>query len=87
MPSIPDMPEGLTPAYLTDLLHADQSLPQDSSVRAVEQSQVGDGTGMMAELARLNLSYNGERGEAPDSSSPAIGTPWPGCLRVPFARR
>ena len=65
MQEIPIMPEGLTPAFLTGLLRAHGALPESGSVVSVEQSQIGAGTGMMAELARLSLMYSGDAGAAP----------------------
>ena len=64
---IPDSPRGLTPAYLTDRLHQANCLPVDARVVEVREQTVGDGTGMMAEISRLLLSYSGDRGSAPDS--------------------
>lgn len=65
MTAIPDLPAGFTPGYLTELLHADGALPARSRVASVDREQVGDGTGMMAELSRLLLSYEGDKGNAP----------------------
>lgn len=66
MRSIPDMPAGLTPALLTELLHEHGALAGDAVVCDVAMEQVGDGTGMMAELSKLLLSYEGQT-DAPSS--------------------
>ncbi len=62
---LPQLPKGLSPALLTELLHLDGALPAGSSVREVQRAQLGDGTGMMAEIARLSLEFDGDPGKAP----------------------
>ena len=65
MVSIPVLPAGLSSAFLTELLRQQGCLPTGGEVTRVEQSLLGDGTGMMAELAKLNLTYAGDQGTAP----------------------
>lgn len=65
MQSLPQLPEGLTAEFLTDLLRDQGLLPSDSSVARLEHQQIADGTGMMAELARLTVRYTGDPGAAP----------------------
>ena len=67
MKKLPDLPAGFTPAFLSELLHDDGVLPSGSSVLTVTREQVGDGTGMMAELSRLLVTYEGDPGQAPAS--------------------
>ncbi|MGI9323038.1 MAG: phosphotransferase [Pseudomonadales bacterium] len=67
MPTLPPTPAGLTPEYLTELLQADGCLPSAGQVVSLELTQVGEGTGMMAELSRASLRYAGDQGQAPDS--------------------
>ena len=67
MRSIPEMPAGLTPELITELLQEEGTLPTGTTVSAVTLDQVGDGTGMMAELSKVSLSYNGDPGDAPTS--------------------
>ncbi|HEX7034405.1 MAG TPA: phosphotransferase [Pseudomonadales bacterium] len=65
MQRLPHLPDGLTADFLTDLLHGEGILPASSCVARVECEQIADGTGMMAELARLTLRYEGDPGAAP----------------------
>lgn len=67
MIEIPDLPGGFTPAFLSDLLHSQGYLPEASRVKHIERDQVGDGTGMMAELAKLIVTYEGDPGKSPSS--------------------
>ena len=54
------MPQGLTPEWLTDALRVVGEIDGDVRVREVDARQVGDGTGMMSELALLHLTYSSE---------------------------
>jgi hypothetical protein len=67
MSDVPELPDGLTPAYITHLLREDGCLSATGSITHVRQERVGDGTGMSSELARLYLTYEGDRGQAPDT--------------------
>ncbi len=67
MIDIPHLPDGFTPEFLTAVLHDNGCLPTPSKVTGVERGQVGDGTGMMAELAHLTLTFDGDQGTAPNS--------------------
>lgn len=58
------MPEGLTGPWLTDTLRALGHLAH-GRIAAVSLEQLGDGTGMMSELARLRLTLEGETGALP----------------------
>ena len=62
---IPPMPEGLTPAWLTEVLTQTGFLPAGVRISEVQQEQVGEGVGMMSELARLRLTYEGNADELP----------------------
>ena len=66
MTTIPDLPAGFTATFLTEQLHQHGCLPADGAVSNVSQSTIGDGTGMMAEIAKLHLHYDGDQGNAPD---------------------
>jgi aminoglycoside phosphotransferase (APT) family kinase protein len=59
---LPPMPEGLTPAWLTQALTEAGLLRDGARVVTVRQAQVGEGAGMMSELARLHLDYAGAGG-------------------------
>jgi hypothetical protein len=63
--SLPDLPGGLSPRWLTELLRAEGVLSADALVTGVDMQPVGDGTGMMAELSRLVVTYEGDAGAAP----------------------
>ncbi len=64
---VPALPQGFTPAFVTSILQDDGCLPAGGSVVDVGYEMVGDGTGMSSELARLRLTYEGDRGTAPDT--------------------
>ena len=51
---LPELPAGFTPEFLSELL--------GKQVTDVRAETVGDGTGMMAEMSRLHLEYEGEPG-------------------------
>ena len=65
MISIPALPSGFSNALITEILREHGCLPSTGSVSGLTQSLIGDGTGMMAELAKLNLTYDGDQGAAP----------------------
>lgn len=67
MTGIPQLPNGLTPPYVTQLLHADGCLPATGAVKSVRLELVGDGTGMSSEIARLYLEYDGSYGAVPQT--------------------
>ena len=61
------MPEGLTAAWLTAKLRQSGLLPAGLAIGEVAREQVGDGAGMMSELARLHLTYDGDAAQLPKS--------------------
>ena len=64
--ALPPMPEGLTPAWLTGALTSAGLLQGGLRVDGVQQAQIGEGAGMMSELARLHLTYSvGDAGLPP----------------------
>lgn len=67
MSNLPDMPKGLTPEFVTETLHSHQLLPEQSRVVAVDVSPLGEGTGMMSDVARVGLRFEGDQGSAPSS--------------------
>ncbi len=62
---IPELPLGFTPEFLTELLQTEGYLPEAEAVASVGLTTIGDGTGMMAEIAGLSLTYEGEGSSAP----------------------
>lgn len=66
-PRLPEMPAGLTPTWLTDTLRQSGFLPANVSIASAIQEQVGEGVGMMSELARLRLTYDGDESGLPET--------------------
>ncbi|MDD9961558.1 MAG: DUF1679 domain-containing protein [Gammaproteobacteria bacterium] len=65
--SLPPMPSGLTPNWLTEALRETGLLAGDVAIEALEVRQVGEGVGMMSELSRLVPTYSGAAAGAPAS--------------------
>lgn len=63
--TLPEMPAGLTPTWLTTELQRTGFLPTTVTITSAIQEQVGEGVGMMSELARLRLSYSGDAAGLP----------------------
>jgi aminoglycoside/choline kinase family phosphotransferase len=55
---LPEMPDGITPEWLTDILQANGCAPVGVRIRSIRKTRVGDGIGMMSELARLHLDWS-----------------------------
>ncbi len=64
---LPRMPDGLTAAWLTEVLRAQRVLDADTSVTDLRREQIGDGTGMMSELVRLVVTYSDPGSDLPGS--------------------
>ncbi len=56
--ALPPMPDGLTADWLTSALTQVGLLRAGARVVDVQQTQIGEGAGMMSELARIHLSYD-----------------------------
>ena len=67
MPLLPAMPEGITPEWLTQILHEGGTLAPDTEIVEIAREPVGEGVGMMSELLRLIPTYGGNKGDAPSS--------------------
>ncbi|NKB99978.1 MAG: phosphotransferase [Pseudomonadales bacterium] len=65
--TLPSMPDGISPEWLTEVLRREGYLASNSSVVSVTREQVGDGVGMMSEVSRLCVSYDGSVDALPDS--------------------
>jgi hypothetical protein len=63
--TIPSAIDELTPAWLTDALHASGVLPQHARVASVRAETLGEGSGFIGQLARLHLAYEGDASGAP----------------------
>ncbi len=67
MINLPHLPDGFAPDLLTDVLRANGALPPGTSVASVSHSQVGEGTGMMSEVAALAVTYSDDNHDLPAS--------------------
>jgi len=65
--TLPSLPGGFTSAWLTQLLRAEGMIPAATQVARVDIAQVGEGVGMMSELCKLLLTYEGDANGAPTS--------------------
>jgi len=66
--SLPPMPAGITPEWLTEILRANGTLAPGTSVVALKREPVGEGVAMMSSLSRLIPTYNQDAdGAAPAS--------------------
>jgi hypothetical protein len=65
--SIPASPAAVTPEWMTQVLHLAGALAHTSRVCAISLEPVGAGVGVMGELARVRLEYEGDHGDAPAS--------------------
>ena len=63
--SIPANPAAVTAEWMTKVLHLSGALPSGSSVTSIEIEPLGAGVGIMGELARIRLTYAGDKGTAP----------------------
>lgn len=67
MVAIPELPSGFSKGFLTEVLQQQKLLPETGRVSSVAREQLGDGTGMMSEVARLVLTYEGASADLPTS--------------------
>ena len=65
MSALPEFPQGFTPEFLTRVLG--DKLRPGAKITHVSQGAMGEGTGMMAEIARLELTYDGDQSGSPAS--------------------
>ncbi len=63
--TIPANPAAVTAEWMTEVLHQAGALPVDSRVAAITIEPLGAGVGVMGELARIQMAYDGEPGAAP----------------------
>ena len=64
--TLPTMPAGLTPEWLTTTLTTQGVIPAGVAVTKIERERVGDGVGMMSDIGRLQLTYS-EAGAGPST--------------------
>ena len=67
MTRIPTTTDAVTPAFLTDVLREGGVIAADCAVAEVDDVPIGEGVGIVGELARLTLRYDGEAKGAPSS--------------------
>ncbi|MEM8768137.1 MAG: phosphotransferase [Pseudomonadota bacterium] len=67
MVRLPHLPDGFTPVLLTEVLKKAGALPDGVAVTSVAHSQVGEGTGMMSEVAGLTVGYSSSNHNLPSS--------------------
>lgn len=65
--SIPASPAAVTAEWMTQVLRLAGALAPTSSVSSISLEPLGEGVGMMGELARVRLAYDGEHDDAPSS--------------------
>ncbi|MGA7759664.1 MAG: hypothetical protein WCA57_17625, partial [Ilumatobacteraceae bacterium] len=64
---VPTATEEASAEFLTAALRSSGVIEVDSSVAEVEHDRIGEGVGLMCELARLTLRYRGPARGAPSS--------------------
>lgn len=64
---VPTETTAATPEFLTAALRSTGVIDADTSVAEVEHDRIGEGVGLMCELARLTLRYRGPARGAPSS--------------------
>lgn len=62
---LPTSAAEITGDWLTEVLHGSGALPADGAVAEVQCQALGEGAGMMSDLARLTLTYAGAATGAP----------------------
>jgi hypothetical protein len=67
MGHVPTTTEGATAEFVTAALRSTGVIDGDTVVAEVEHDRIGEGVGLMCELARLTLRYGGPAHEAPSS--------------------
>lgn len=67
MHTFPSTTDEITPAFLTDALRSTGTIGRDTSVAEVHHETIGEGVGIVGQLARLTLRYAGPATGAPGS--------------------
>ncbi|MDH3643124.1 MAG: ecdysteroid 22-kinase family protein, partial [Gammaproteobacteria bacterium] len=65
--ALPGQAADISAQWLTDVLHDSGALTSEANVAGVDWEPLGEGAGMMSDLALLRLSYSGDAGDAPAS--------------------
>lgn len=67
MLEVPQTTEATTPGFVTEALRSTGTIASDTSVVEIEHEPIGVGVGIVGQLARLHLRYEGEAAGAPGS--------------------
>ena len=62
---LPPTAADIGPVWLTEVLHGSGGLSAEGRVKEVTWEKLGEGAGMMSDLARLRMTYEGDAGSAP----------------------
>jgi hypothetical protein len=65
--AVPHLTEDATPEFMTEALRSTGVIGADTTVAEVEHDRIGEGVGLMCNLARLTLRYRGVAHGAPSS--------------------
>lgn len=63
--SIPESVADITPEWLTPVLRGSGVISEGARVAAVRATVIGEGVGFVGTIARLDLAYDGDAGDAP----------------------
>jgi hypothetical protein len=77
MSEVPVTTQDATAAFLTDALRSTGTIGSSTSVAEVEHERIGVGVGIVGQLARLNLRYEGDAKGAPGSVVVKIPSEYP----------
>ncbi len=77
MVSVPDVAVEATAEFVTDALRAGGTIDDATSVAEVSADAIGEGVGIVGQLARLTLRYEGEAPHAPSSMILKIPSQYP----------
>ena len=67
MQTFPSATDEVTPAFLTEALRSTGTIGRDTAVAEVHHETIGEGVGIVGQLARLTLRYAGPATGAPGS--------------------
>lgn len=78
MTGIPQTPEAIDAAWLTDTLRAGGHISRDTAVAAVDAERIAEGAGFVGLLARLRLRYADDRANGPKTLIAKVPSADPG---------
>jgi hypothetical protein len=77
MGTVPELTEDASAEFLTQALRSTGVIDDDTVVAELEHDRIGEGVGLMCDLARLTLRYGGPAHGAPSSVILKIPLPLP----------